>query len=94
MTILSFLETLPSWLGKPIKVGVLSISIFALALLCWRAVVIAFENISKQVVDIRSIYLPGWILFAMLTVGFGLMTLELLRLLLRGEFPAGSNALH
>ena len=35
--------------------------------------------------DMRSINIPSWVLYAMLSGGFRLMTLEFLRMLFRGQ---------
>src|SRR5699024_8619671 len=49
------------------------------------AVTIAVQKYVAHAVDIRSIDLPGWILFATLAFGFGLMAVEFVRYLFAAE---------
>jgi C4-dicarboxylate transporter, DctQ subunit len=45
-------------------------------------------------VDMRSVNLPAWLLYAFLSIGFVLMACEFLRLLLRGELYSGAEGNH
>lgn len=60
--------------------------------ICALAAVLAFEAWQRGEVEIRSLDMPRWLLFAPLAIGFGLMATEFLRLLLRGETVADSAA--
>ncbi|MBO6814875.1 MAG: TRAP transporter small permease [Rhizobiaceae bacterium] len=90
----SFVSAMPDRLSVVVKVLVLALSSLVVALLAWRSVVVALENVASNSADIRSIYIPGWVLFAMLAMGLGLMAIEFIRLVWRREFDAGSNAKH
>ena len=51
----------------------------------WRAAMLAADAISRGAVDIRSINIPGWVAYALLSAGLILCATEFLRLLiLRG----------
>lgn len=87
----SFVETMPSALRNVVSQIGLVLSVALLALLSWRAAVIAVEVSQGGSIDMRSINIPGWVLYMMLSVGFGLMAIEFLILLLRGERFRGSH---
>lgn len=94
VVIVSFVDALP----KSIRLGVGRIVIVlcatVLGLLAWRAGVVGLQMVETRAVDMRSINIPSWVLYAMLSGGFGLMTIEFLRLLLRGEIYSGGEASH
>jgi TRAP-type C4-dicarboxylate transport system permease small subunit len=50
------------------------------------------EAVANGEIEIRSLDAPRWVLFAPLVVGFGLMAIEFLRLLIRGESLFASQA--
>lgn len=85
---------LPPALGGAIDRAALFFCIAVLLVLSWRAIAVALQAVARGAMDIRSIALPGWILPAMLAVGFALMATEFLRLALRGERYDASNAQH
>jgi C4-dicarboxylate transporter DctQ subunit len=87
----SFVETMPPALRNVVSQFGLALSVALLALLSWRAAVIAVEVTQGGSIDMRSINIPGWVLYMMLSVGFGLMAIEFLILLLRGERFRGSH---
>jgi C4-dicarboxylate transporter, DctQ subunit len=90
----SFVAKLPD--GPRVAIGrlVLIVSILALALLTWRSAAVSFEMVATRSVDMRSINIPAWILYAMLAGGFFLMAIEFLRILLRGETYSGAGGGH
>ncbi len=94
VAILSFVNLMPKRAGLTIKAIILVASILVMAVLAWRSVSTGLDAARDNIIDIRSIYLPGWVLFAMLAGGFALMGLEFLRLLLRGDLTTGSSAKH
>lgn len=53
--------------------------------LAWFAGVMAFETWSRAEVDIRSIIMPRWVLYAVLAVGFFFCATEFLRFLIGSE---------
>ena len=94
VAITSFVQRLP----HAFRIGagriVLVLCIFMLGLLSWRSGAVGLEMLAAGSVDMRSINIPSWVLYAMLAGGFGLMTLEFLRMLLRGEIYTGNEASH
>lgn len=94
IAVTSFVDALPYspriWLNRLM----ITLCIGVLALLSWRAGAVMLEVIESGSVDIRSIALPSWILYAMLCAGFGLMAVEFLRILLRGESYSGRDVAH
>lgn len=93
IAILSFVEALPERARRLLGQFVAILSMIALALLCWRSAAVGIQMAGT--IDMRSINIPSWVLYSMLSVGFGLMATEFLRLLLRGDFySAGSEGGH
>jgi C4-dicarboxylate transporter DctQ subunit len=94
VAITSFVERLPQRLRFLAGRAVLILCIFVLGLLSWRSSAVGLEMVAAGSVDMRSINIPSWVLYAMLAGGFGLMTLEFLRMLLRGNIYTGNEASH
>lgn len=66
----------------------------ATAILAGVSARIAFHQWRAGTVDIRSVDLPGWLLYAFMATGFALMATEFLRMLLRGEAYTGAGGEH
>lgn len=66
----------------------------AVAILAWMSGKIALHHWQAGTIDMRSVDLPGWLLYAVMAAGFGLMATEFLRLLLRGEAYTGAGGEH
>lgn len=94
VAITSFVDALPGSVRRVVMRGVTVLSAVVLAILSWRAALVGLEMVRTGAMDIRSIYIPTWILYAMLSIGFGLMALEFVRLLFRREISLGSQAHH
>jgi len=94
VAITSFIQRLPDALRFLAGRAVLMLCIIILGLLSWRSGAVGLEMVAAGSVDMRSINIPSWVLYAMLAGGFGLMTLEFLRMLLRGEIYTGNEASH
>ena len=94
VAITSFVAMLPEGLRRAVGMLVLVISVVALGLLAWRSGAVGLQMMAQGSVDMRSINIPAWVLYAMLAVGFGLMAVEFLRIMLRGETYSGSRASH
>lgn len=94
VAISSFVDRLPD--GARILAGriMLTLSVVALAVLSWRSAAVGLQMVDSHAVDMRSVNIPSWVLYAMLSAGFGLMMMEFLRLLLRGEIYNGDEASH
>lgn len=90
----SFVDALPAGARRAVGRIVLALSILILGVLGWRAGVLALGQYERGAVDMRSIDIPGWVSYAMLSAGFVLMAIEAVRLLARGEFRAGHQAAH
>jgi len=61
------------------------------ALICMLATLLLLESIQRGEIEIRSLEMPRALLFAPLALGFGLMTIEFLRLALKGEAVSDQN---
>lgn len=60
--------------------------------LAYFAVQLGLESFARGDIDIRAVDMPRWLLFASLGLGFGLMTIEFLRLLAgRGSLYSGQR---
>ncbi len=55
------------------------------------AALLTWEALQRGEVEIRSLDAPRWALFLPLSIGFGLMAMEYLRLLVRGESAMASE---
>lgn len=66
----------------------------AVAILAWVSGSIAWHQWQIGTIDMRSVDLPGWLLYVIMAAGFGLMATEFLRLLLRGEAYTGAGGEH
>lgn len=81
----SLIDQLPRSAYRAIVVAGMVLSIFVCAFLGWRAAMLAADAIARGAVDMRSINVPGWIAYALLSAGLILCASEFLRLLiLRG----------
>jgi TRAP-type C4-dicarboxylate transport system permease small subunit len=94
VAITSFAERLPDAVRLAAGRAILVLCIIMLGLLSWRSGAVGLQMLATDSVDMRSINIPSWVLYAMLSGGFGLMTVEFLRMLLRGDVYTGSEATH
>ncbi|MBU2486132.1 MAG: TRAP transporter small permease [Alphaproteobacteria bacterium] len=94
VAITSFAERLPDAARLVAGRAILVLCIAMLGLLSWRSGAVGLQMLAAGSVDMRSINIPSWVLYAMLSGGFGLMTLEFLRMLFRGDIYTGSEATH
>lgn len=94
VAITSFVERLPDASRLLAGRAVLVLCIVMLALLSWRSGAVGLQMLEARSVDMRSINIPSWVLYLMLSGGFGLMTLEFVRMLFRGDIYTGSEAAH
>lgn len=94
VAITSFVERLPDASRLLAGRAILVLCIAMLGLLSWRSGAVGLQMLAAGSVDMRSINIPSWVLYAMLSGGFGLMTLEFLRMLFRGDIYTGSEATH
>lgn len=87
----SFVQTMPQSMQVAVSLVAMVMSTLVLGLVSWRAAAVAVDVARSGAVDMRSINFPGWVLYAMLSVGFGLMAVEFLIMVLRGERYRGSQ---
>ncbi|MEW5422823.1 TRAP transporter small permease [Amorphus sp. 3PC139-8] len=83
----SLIAQLPSPIHRTLLVGGMVLSLAVCAFLGWRAAMLALEAVARGSVDIRSIILPGWIVYALLSAGLFLCATEFLRLLIVRDAP-------
>ncbi|WP_422367458.1 TRAP transporter small permease [Pelagibius sp.] len=91
VAVTAIVDLLPAGLRTIAARAVLIVSAATLFLLSVVAGQLTLEQFASGSTDIRSVPLPGWILYAMLTLGFLLMATEFLRLLIRGETYSGEG---
>lgn len=89
VTVSAFTGQLPPHLRRGVGLLVQAVSVVTLALLGWRAGALALQKFQAGTVDMRSISIPSWVLFAMLCFGLTLSAIEFLRQLLRGQVYNG-----
>ena len=61
------------------------------AVLAWYGGAITLQDYLGNEKDVRSLDMPRWMLTIFMPLSFGMMTLEFLRLLVRGESPYGAG---
>lgn len=61
------------------------------AVLAWYGGAITAQNYFEAARDVRSFDMPRWILMLSMPLSFGMMGLEFLRFLVRGESPYGTG---
>lgn len=91
VAIQSFVDKMPATARSFVSQFALALCVLVLAVVSWRAAAVAIEVTRNGAVDMRSVNFPGWVLYAMLSVGFGLMAVEFLILFVRGERFRGSQ---
>lgn len=90
----AFTDMLPAGARRVLGQTMTLAAALALALLAWRSGAVGLEMVAQGSVDMRSVNIPSWMLYAMLAVGFALMATEFLRLLLRGSFYSSGGEVH
>ena len=90
----SFVNLLPTGLAGGVRWLAIVLAVATLVLLSWRAGVVGLDEWRFGSVDMRSINIPGWLAYAMLSAGFGLMALEICRMAWRGQRILGGSASH
>ncbi len=90
VAITAFTSMMPTRLRFAVAMAIQALSVLVLGLLSWRAAVVGLEKAAAHTLDMRSISLPAWVLYAMLSLGLGLMAVEFLRMVIRGRIYTGS----
>ncbi len=79
--------TLPPRLRRRLMSAVVLACLVVCAVLAWYGGAITLQNFLQNEKDVRSFDMPRWILMLSMPLSFGMMALEFLRLLVRGENP-------
>ncbi|MBO1042301.1 TRAP transporter small permease [Brucella pituitosa] len=80
------IETIASEnIQRVLAVFVVILCFFVSAVMAWYSAVLAFDSAARNEVDIRSVIMPRWFLYAVLATGFTLCACEFLRLFVRRE---------
>lgn len=90
----SFVNLMPRHLQTIVGQLAMVVSALSLGFLGIISADLTMERWFDGSVDMRSVNLPAWLLYAFLTVGFVLMACEFVRLLLRGELYNGAEGNH
>ncbi len=72
---------------KLIVIGCIAVAV----VLAWYGGAITLQDYLGNEKDVRSLDMPRWMLTAFMPLSFGMMALEFLRLLVRGESPYGAG---
>ena len=73
-----------------IRLVVLACIVVALVL-AWSGGAITLQDYLENEKDVRSLDMPRWMLTVFMPLSFGMMALEFIRLLVRGESPYGAG---
>jgi len=88
------IAALPERLQR-LLIRLIVIACIAVALvLAWYGGAIAVHDYLGNEKDVRSLDMPRWMLIAFMPLSFGMMAIEFLRLLVRGESPYGAGLVH
>ena len=77
----------PPAVRRGLMKAVVVLCIAVCATLAWYGGLITWRDYAAAEKDVRSFDMPRWILMLAMPLSFGMMALEFLRLLLRGESP-------
>lgn len=94
VAISAFASKLPGAARRVAGVAIQAIAVVTLGVLGWRAGVQGWDRMLSGALDMRSISIPSWVLYAMLCGGFSLTAIEFLRQILRGELYTGGSGGH
>jgi C4-dicarboxylate transporter DctQ subunit len=78
---------LPPVRRRALMRGIVVLSLAVCLVLAWYGGAITVQNFMQNEKDVRSFDMPRWMLMLSMPLSFGMMALEFLRLLLRGESP-------
>lgn len=86
-----FVAALPERPRRLLLVVIVVACIVVATILAWYGGVITVQDFVGNEKDVRSFDMPRWMLIAFMPLSFGMMAIEFLRLLVRGESPYGSG---
>jgi TRAP-type C4-dicarboxylate transport system permease small subunit len=78
---------LPRAQRRALMRAIVVLSLAVCLVLAWYGGAITLQNFVQNEKDVRSFDMPRWMLMLSMPLSFGMMALEFLRLLLRGESP-------
>lgn len=84
-------EALPAVARRALLWAVLGLCIAVSAALAWYGGAITLQDFLQNEKDVRSFDMPRWILMLSMPLSFGMMALEFLRYVVRGESPYGAG---
>ena len=84
-------SALPARAQRALLVAVVVACIAVAGILAWFGGAITLQDFLGNEKDVRSFDMPRWMLMAFMPLSFGMMAIEFLRLLWRGESPYGSG---
>jgi len=84
-------DTLPAAARRMLLWAVLGLCIAVSVALAWYGGGITLQDFVQNEKDVRSFDMPRWLLTLSMPLSFGMMALEFLRCLVRGESPYGSG---
>jgi TRAP-type C4-dicarboxylate transport system permease small subunit len=84
-------SALPPRVQRALVGVIVAVCIAVAAILAWYGGGITLQDYAGNEKDVRSFDMPRWMLMVFVTLSFGMMALEFLRLLVRGESPYGSG---
>lgn len=87
----SLIDQLPRPAYRAIVAGGTVLAAGVSGFLGWRAALLALDAIDRGAVDIRSINLPGWLAYALLSAGLLLCAAEFVRLLVKRDALAAQR---
>jgi len=85
------LSALAPSVRRALVVAVVLVCAAVAAILAWYGAAITLQDYATSEKDVRSFDMPRWMLVASMPMSFGMMALEFLRLLVRGESPYGAG---
>ena len=91
IAVTSLVDALPPAVARGVGVVAAGIAVAVLGLLAWRAALIGWQKALSGAMDLRSIAVPEWVGYAILSIGFLLMATEFARLIIRGDTAPGGG---
>lgn len=84
-------SAVPPRAQRALLLAVVVACIAVAGILAWFGGAITVQDFLGNEKDVRSFDMPRWMLMAFMPLSFGMMAIEFLRLLVRGESPYGSG---
>ena len=85
------IAALPARVRRALLVLIVLACVAVALILAWFGGAITLQDYLANEKDVRSFDMPRWMLMASMPLAFGMMALEFMRFLLRGESPYGAG---